>query len=245
MSAILPLASRAFRPVRRSRVSEQIIEQVRDLITSGRLQPGDRLPAERELAQTLSASRSALREAICALESLGLLEVRPGQGTFLAARRQNRGSYAFAGPLRAWEHQHKLFEVRQAIEPDLAALAARRATSEQIEKLRAALADQEAQIQQGQTGIQADTTFHFLLADAAANGILFEIMRSLMDRLAQTREASLQNGGRPAQSLAQHQAILNAIEARDAKAAADRTLEHIQTMEEFSFLSMGLVEGGP
>jgi GntR family transcriptional repressor for pyruvate dehydrogenase complex len=70
-------------------------------------------------------------------------------------------------------------------------------------------------------------------------------MRSLMDRLAQTREASLQNGGRPAQSLAQHQAILNAIEARDAKAAADRTLEHIQTMEEFSFLSMGLVEGGP
>lgn len=238
--------SKGFRAVRKTRVSEQIITQVQDLITSGRLHPGDRLPAERELAETLRAGRSTVREALRALESLGLLEVRAGQGAFLATRPAGPGSHPpAANLLRAWEDQHKLFEVRRVIEPDLAALAARRATAQHIERMRAALEDQEAQIQQGETGLQADTTFHLLLAEAAANEILLEIMSSLMDRLRQTREAALQKGGRPAQSLQQHQAILSAIAARDSKTADHRMLEHIQTMEEFGFLSMELVKGGP
>ena len=234
-----------FRAVRKTRVSEQIITQVQDLLTSGRLQPGDRLPAERELAETLQAGRSTVREALRALESLGLLEVRAGKGTFLATCPGKRGGPTFAANLlQAWDDQHTLFEVRRVIEPDLASLAARRATAQHIERMRAALDDQAAQIQRGDTGLQADTTFHSLIAAAAANPILLQIMASLMERLRQTREAALQTGGRPAQSFQQHQAILRAIAARDAEAAEHRMLEHIQTMEEFGFRSLGLVEDG-
>src|SRR5574342_330648 len=78
------VSRKVFRAVRKTRVSEGIVEQVRDLITSGRLKPGDRLPAERELALTLSVSRSAVREAIRAMESLGIVEARAGEGTFVA-----------------------------------------------------------------------------------------------------------------------------------------------------------------
>jgi len=129
-----------FRTVLKTRVSEGIIEQVRDLITSGRLKPGDRLPAERELAHTLSVSRSAVREGIRALESLGIVEARAGQGTFVAPPQRDAITNSL---FRARDTQRKLFEVRRVLEPGLAGLAARRARPEQLEKMRAILDDQK------------------------------------------------------------------------------------------------------
>ncbi len=240
------VSHKAFRAVRKSRVSQEIIEQVRDLVTSGRLRAGDRLPAERDLAQNLQVSRSTVREAIRALESLGLLEVRSGQGTFLAVHPKGPGSVPLTGSLlKAWDDQHKLFEVRRVMEPDLAALAARRATPGHIEQMRAALGEQEGQIQRGRTGIQADTSFHFLLAESTGNEILLQIMQGLLETLQKSREASLQKGSRRSQSLRQHQAILAAIESRDPKLAEQRMLEHVRTMEEFAFLGTVWFEGGP
>ncbi len=240
------VSHQAFHAVHRSRVSQEIVAQVQDLVTSGRLRPGDRLPAERDLAQRLDVSRSTVREALRALESLGLVEVRAGQGAFLAERATGPGGAPLTGSLlKAWDDQHRLFEVRRVIEPDLAALAARRATAGHIEQMRAALGEQKRQIQRGRTGIQADTSFHILLAEATGNAILLQIMRSLLETLGKSREASLQRGSRPAQSLEQHQAILRAIEARDPKLAERQMLEHIQTMEEFAFLGTVWFEGGP
>jgi GntR family transcriptional repressor for pyruvate dehydrogenase complex len=225
-----------FRTVHKIRVSEEIIEQVRDLITSGRLKPGDRLPAEREFAQTLSVSRSAVREAIRAMESLGIVEARPGEGTFVASLPESRGPDPVTATLfRAWSAQRKLFEVRRVLEPGLAALAARRASAEQIEKLRTVLNGQEAEIRSGGTGMKEDTTFHFLITEATGNEVLLRIVDNLMDLLRKTREESLQHGGRPARSLKQHQAILKAIEARDSKAAERRMLAHIRDIEEMVF----------
>jgi len=225
-----------FRAVRKSRISEEIIEQVRDLITSGRLKPGDRLPAERELARLLSVGRSTVREAIRAMESLGLVRVRAGEGTFLVAA--TAGSEVGSVPealLRSWDGQHMLFEVRRVIEPDLAAFAARRATPEQIATMRGVLGDQEREIRQGGDGMKADTVFHYLLANAAANEVLVRILDSLMDRLQETRAHSLRTPGRPAQSLKQHRAILAAVEARDAKGAEKRMLAHLRNMEDLAF----------
>jgi len=229
--------SKDFRAVRKSRISEEIIEQVRDLITSGRLKPGDRLPAERELAQILKVGRSTVREAIRAMESLGLLRVRAGEGTFLVAATPDDSEVGSVPEalLRSWDGQHKLFEVRRVIEPDLAAFAARRATPEQIVTMRAVLGDQEEEIRQGGNGMKADTAFHYLLANAAGNEVLVRIMDSLMDRLQETRAHSLRAEGRPAQSLKQHRAILTAIESRDAKAAEKRMLAHLRGMENLAF----------
>jgi GntR family transcriptional repressor for pyruvate dehydrogenase complex len=225
-----------FRAVRKTRVSEEIIEQVRDLIVSGRLQPGDRLPAERELALMLRVGRSAVREAIRAMESLGIVEARAGEGTFVAVPTERHGRDPLTASLyQTWSTQRKLFEVRRVLEPGLASLAARRASTEQIGKLRAVLGEQEAQVQRGETGVEEDTAFHFLIAEATGNEVLLRIVDSLMDLLRKTREASLQHDTRPARSLKQHQTVLEAIEARDPAAAERRMREHIREVEELVF----------
>jgi GntR family transcriptional repressor for pyruvate dehydrogenase complex len=225
-----------FRSVRKTRVSEEIIEQVRDLIVSGRLRAGDRLPPEREFARTLRVGRSALREAIRAMESLGIVTTRPGQGSFVAHPATSQGHNPLTASLyEAWSTQRKLFEVRRLLEPGLAALAARRASGEQIEKLRTALRGQEAEIRGGGTGMKEDTTFHFLIAEATGNEVLLRIVDNLMDLLRKTREESLQHRDRPAGSLTQHQAILKAIEARDSKAAERSMLEHVRAIERLVF----------
>jgi len=233
---VKPADDKAFHVIRKTRVSEDIIEQVRDLITSGRLKPGDRLPAERDLARALSVGRSAVREAIRAMEIVGMVGVRAGEGTFVIALAGNAGSDPLSGPLyQAWSTQHKLFEVRRVIEPDLAALAARRATAEQIEKLRTILVEQEAVIRRGETGVKPDTMFHYLIAEATGNEVLVRIVDSLMDLLLKTREASLQDDQRRTQSLMQHRAILRAIETRKPDLAERRMREHIRDVEELVF----------
>lgn len=231
-----PVGRKAFRTVRKTRVSQDIIEQVRDLVTSGRLKPGDRLPSERELSQAMSVSRSSVREAVRAMESLGLIQARAGEGTFVASLSGSRGSDPIvASLLQDWSTQHKLFEVRRVIEPDLAALAARRATADQIERLRAILDDQEAEIARGGTGVKQDSLFHFRMAEATGNEALVRIVDSLMDFLLKTREESLQHDERPARSLQQHRAILAAIEARDPRAAERLMRDHIRDVEELVF----------
>jgi GntR family transcriptional repressor for pyruvate dehydrogenase complex len=233
---VVAVRSQDFRAVHKSRISEEIIEQVRDLITSGRLRPGDRLPSERELAQRMGVGRSTVREAIRAMESMGLVRVRAGEGTFLVSLpdADDAGTIATA-MLRAWESQHNYFEVRRVIEPDLAALAARRATPEQIARMRRLLEEQESDLREGGNGLKADTAFHFLLAEASGNDVLVRIMDSLMERLHETRVTSLRVVGRPAQSLKQHRALFRAIEARDAKAAEKRMMEHLRDMEALAF----------
>lgn len=230
------LSRKAFHAVRKTRVTKEIIDQVRDRVASGRLRPGDRLPAERELAETFGVGRSTVREAIRAMESLGLLETRAGEGTFVADPSGGRGHNPLTdGLFQVWSTQHKLFEVRRVLEPGLTALAARRATTEQIEKLRAVLIEQESQIRRGETGMQEDTTFHFLLAEATGNEVLLRIVDSLMDLLRETRQAALQRGGRPGESLKQHRAILQAIENRDPAAAERRMRQHIRDVEKLVF----------
>ena len=234
------VSRKAFRVVRKTRVSEEIIGQVRDLITSGRLKVGDRLPAERELAATLQVGRSTVREAIRAMESLGILEARPGEGTFLVSNpSEQQPDPVTANAFRSWENQRKLFEVRMVIEPDLAALAARRASFDQISRLRDILQEQEALVKQGETGIKSDTAFHFLLAEAAGNDVLVRIMESLMNLLHETREATLHAGGRSVRSMKQHRAILRAIEARDPVTAERRMREHIGEMQQLVFSTKG------
>lgn len=230
------VSRKEFRTVHKTRVSEDIIEQIRDLITSGRLNPGDRLPAERELAETFSVSRSAVREAIRALETLGVLDARSGEGTFVVSHLGKRANDPISLSLfQAWSMQRKLFEVRLVIEPDLAALAARRATSEQIEKMRAILEVQAEKVRRGEPHVEEDAAFHYLMAEATGNEVLLRIVDNLMDLLTKTREASLQHPERPARSLKQHWAILEAIAHRRPAAAERHMRDHIKEIEELVF----------
>ncbi len=232
------VSRKEFRRVLKTRVSEGIIEQVRDLITSGRLKTGDRLPAEREFAQTLSVSRSAVREAIRALESLGILEARAGEGTFVVTPPEGQQRDPITASLsQAWGTQRNLFEVRKVLEPGVAALAARRATREQIEKMRAVLDDQKAKVQARESYMKEDAAFHYLVAEASGNEILLRVADSLMELLRESRDTSWKIGARPIRSLKQHQVILNAIEARKPLVAERRMREHIRAIERAVFSS--------
>ena len=239
-------SQKSFRTVRKTRVSEDIIEQVRGLIASGRLKPGDRLPAERELAQALSVGRSAVREAIRALESLGVVEARAGEGTFVVAVPAPKGHDPITASFyQAWSTQRKLFEVRRVFEPDLAALAAWRATPEQIERMRAILDEQKRKIRAGEYYMKEDAAFHYLVAEATGNEILVRVVDSLMGLLADTRDTARKATARPARSLKQHQAILRAIEARNPLLAERRMRDHIAAIERLVFSSEQQPTGEP
>jgi GntR family transcriptional regulator, transcriptional repressor for pyruvate dehydrogenase complex len=241
-----PISQDTFQAVRKTRVTGVIIEQIRELITSGRLKSGDRLPAERDLAVTLGVGRPAVREAIRALETLGILETRAGEGTFVAATPANQRRDPITATLfQAWNNQRKLFEVRRVLEPGLAALAARRASPEQIEKMRAILDEQARKVQKGESYMKEDSTFHYLVAEATGNEILLRVADSLMELLEETRDTSQKLATRPSRSLRQHQVVLDAIEARKPLVAERRMREHILGIERLVFSSELQTVGTP
>src|SRR5206468_8120079 len=135
--------------------------QVKQLIAEGRFKSGDRLPPERELAEKFVVSRTSVREALRALESLGLIDIRPGEGTFV----REVSIDALVGPLALLmttqrEAIGELFEARRVLEPALAALAASRGTPDEVQEREAILDDQAREIGAGRTGDAHGPAFH-------------------------------------------------------------------------------------
>src|SRR5439155_4866644 len=123
-------------PIKSTRIYQEIVRQVKQMIAEGRLESGDQLPAERELAEKFVVGRSSVREALRALESLGLVEIRPGEGTFVREVSVESLIEPLALVMASQrEAIGELFEARRMIEPALAALAARRATPEELHEM--------------------------------------------------------------------------------------------------------------
>ncbi|MGH7363195.1 MAG: FadR/GntR family transcriptional regulator [Candidatus Methylomirabilales bacterium] len=226
----------ALRAVKKTRVYEDIVTQISDLIGQGRLKSGDQLPSERELSETFKVSRTSVREAIRALESMGLVQSRPGDGTFVSAPSIESLIQPMASALfHEKRSQAELFETRRIIEPQLAALAAERATSKDLERMEAILADQEREIAAGGSGVEADSAFHFAIAEAARNAVLLRLVNAIVDLLHQSREKSLQTENRPRLSYLKHREILEALKKGDPEEAGRLMREHIEGIEENIF----------
>ena len=220
-----------FEAIRRTKASREIVAQVRGMIAGGHLKAGDRLPPERELAQLFGVGRSTLREAVRVLESLGLVDVRAGEGTFLAEGDATTTQGHLPPELFSkWTTQFNLFELRTVLEPGLAGLAARRATCDHLTKMHEVLVAQAAQVRRGEAGTDEDATFHELIAEATRNPALIHLMQHLARSLRETRHSSLQRDGRPTRSLRENRAILAAIEARNPTLAARRMQAHIRSL---------------
>ncbi len=218
--------------VRRTRLFEGIVSQLRELIRDGRLQPGQRLPAERELAERFQVSRASLREAIRALEIEGLVVIRPGSGTFVSEEGFDAAMDVLARQLLA--HREALAEVvelRLLLEPQIATLAAQRASTEDKQGLRAILQEQEEQISRGGTGVDADTAFHSAVAAASHNQAMKRLSVTMVDLLAPSRDESLQTPERSLRSLRSHQSILAAIDAGAPQAAEQAVRDHIEGVD--------------
>lgn len=226
------------RAVKKTRVYEDIVAQISDLITQGRLKSGDQLPSERELSETFKVSRASVREAIRALESMGLVQSRPGDGTFVSTPAIESLIQPMASALfHEKRSQAELFEARRIIEPQLAALAADRATPADLERMEGILADQEREIAAGRSGVEADSAFHFAIAETARNAVLLRLVNAIVDVLHQSREKSLQTAKRPRLSYLKHRELLEALRRGDPEEAERLMREHIEGIEENLFSS--------
>lgn len=220
-------------PVKRSRLYEHIVEQIRTLIRDGRWGPGAQLPSERDLAERLRVSRTSVREALRVLEMQGVLETRQGGGTFVRAT----DTEALVAPLAAAILQGRrelaqILEVRELVEPGIARAAAERARPEHIAELDRLLDRQAECIARGESFVDADTAFHATLAAAADNAILDRLHSIILDLLRESRESYLYSADRPQRSLRGHQAILAAVRAHDPDAAWQAALSHISEVRD-------------
>jgi len=221
-----------FKPVKKTRVYEEIVSKIKNMISQGKLNSGDQLPTERELSEVFKVSRSSVREALRTLESQGYLESRQGDGTYIARQPVETLVQPLASAiLTEKDALSELFEMRRLIEPQLAFLAAERATPEEIIEMEKILSIQKEQISKGESGTDFDKTFHYTLAKATKNNILIQIMDSVMDALAESRDQYLQVEGRPEKSLARHRELLNVVKAGDRELAADIMREHLEEIE--------------
>jgi GntR family transcriptional repressor for pyruvate dehydrogenase complex len=225
-----------FKPVKKTRIHEEIVFKIKDMIEQGKLITGDQLPTERELAEAFKVSRPSVREALRALESQGFLVSRQGDGTYVSQQPIELLIEPFASVILKEKYdQLELFEMRRLMEPQLAYLAAERATPAEIAEMEQLVNVQEQELNSDEPGPTPEKTIHDLLFKAAKNKILISIMDSLMDSLAESRDKYLQLEGRPQKSLARHRDILAAVKIGDGELAAKIMREHLEETESMLF----------
>lgn len=218
-----------FDPIRpKERLYQEIVEQIQSQILAGELKPGDRLPAERELASHFGVSRAAVREAIKSLTEKGLVDVHVGRGTFVARLTTDHVVESMTLLLRdAHTTPEHLQEAREIIEVPIARLAAVNRTPEQLERLRALLQAMEAQRHMSRAFIDADSDFHHELARATGNPVLEIVSRTLLNMLRAERVFMVGFRDEIPGAIGSHARIVAALEAQDAEAAGAAMAEHL------------------
>lgn len=219
------------KPINPKRISDQVFDQLRELIFRGDYQPGQKIMTERELAEALNVSRSSVREAINKLVTLRFLEQRQGQGTFVRSMDE-----AVKIPLATvMETQDAslidLLEMRMGIECTSASLAAQRANETDLDAIEKSIAEMEIDTRAGGLGTEGDLSFHMAIALATKNPLQIYIMKNVSDFLhVGVRENLLHLYEDPENIVAifqQHRAIYQAIRDGDAEAAFKTMQNHI------------------
>ena len=214
-------------------VTDDVILRIKEMIHSGALAPGDRLPPEKELGELLGASRNSLREAVKALEVIRVLDVRRGDGTYVTSLEPHLllEVLSFAADLHSDDSVLEMFAVRRMLEPQAAAHAARAMSDEEV----AALASEVASVS-GDTDTEAlvrhDSEFHRAIVAGLGNGYLSSLVESLAAHTVRARVwRGLTQGGAKDRTISEHREIVAAIAAGDAELAAALMTAHIAGVE--------------
>lgn len=225
-----------YRAIQSERLYEQIVQQIEKRFLSGDLKVGDRLPPERELAEQFGVSRTAVREAVKALRQRGLVEIQPGRGTFITngASEAVRHSLGLLMKIAGIDASPDLIEVREIIEPEIAALSAVRATEDHIAAMREAIAKMDTALQDPDRYIEADLDFHLVLAEATQNTLIPTLIDSIVDLLREQRARIFRVAGGPQRGQVYHKRILDAIIRHDAAAAREAMRAHLQQVSQDS-----------
>ena len=228
-----------FQPVNESHSSvyEKVMVELKKGIMYRDLKPGDKLPAERKLAAMLGVSRTSLREALKLLEVSGIVTIKHGQGVFIANSDPDEYIKKFISHIFIDEKKIKeLFQVRKIIETEAVVWACQNGTDEQLKGIydvvQEAIHVLEKNIRKDILAVlvEQDGKFHRLLAEAANNSVLQNIMNSLLEALADSRARAISKN-RPQKSLQEHMIIATALLERDEEKARKTMLEHLEAIE--------------
>ncbi len=238
--------SPVYKVVRTSRLYEQIVQQIEASVLNGTLKPGDQLPAERELAQRLGVSRTAVREAVKALREKGLVEAYSGRGTFITdgTSQAARQSFDLMVKIGQQEGAPHLAELRLILEPGIAALAAARVEEEDLAAMREAVAVMDRSQNDPAAYIEADLDFHLALAEAAANPLILSLIDSIVGLLREQRIKIFNVEGGPQRGQVHHKRILEAMERRDPEMARSAMRAHLEQVRQDSQVSTGSKSSG-
>ncbi len=217
-------------PVQNGRLYEKIVGQIETRIVSGDLKVGDQLPPENELAEQFEVSRTAVREAIKSLREKGLIEIRTGRGTFVtnATPMVMRQSLDLLMKFGTTDGSSSLVEVREIMEPEIAALAATRMTDELASALKEAYEVMEKAYDNPDLFIEADLDFHLALAEATQNPLIPALMDLIIDILRDERKRTAQVAGGLRRGQYHHRKILDAVYNHDPQAARLAMKEHLE-----------------
>ena len=217
-------------PVRNRTTAEEIAVQLRGMIHRAELRPGERLPPERDLARMLGVSRPTLRAGISSLAAMGVLQSRPGAGTFVVEEEVSPS--LDSGPLRMMASLHgftsaEMFEARISLEMAIAALAAERATGDQIAPIAEEITEMYTSLDQPEEFLIHDMRFHQLVAAASGNRILTALMNMVATILFDVRRRTVNCARDLKESAEMHRQIYRAIKDRDPAGARDAMHDHL------------------
>lgn len=208
----------------------EVARRLLDLFTGGSVAPGTRLPPERQLAATLGVGRSAVREALAALEILGIVDVRPGSGTYLRGTASELLPQTLRwGLLIGERNTAQLLELREGLEIYVARLAAARADAGVLTRLEKDLARMRSTTDDLAAFARADLDFHHTLAEAAGNATITDhvhVVRSLLQVYA---DRAVHDPAQAEQATVEHEAVLEAVRVGDGDAAASAMAVHMAT----------------
>jgi DNA-binding FadR family transcriptional regulator len=241
----------SIQPIKAPRLHERIAQEIVQLIEAGTFKPGSRLPAERQLAQSLTVSRSSLREALSALELQGVLEIRLGSGAYVrrralgsasaeghrgrTARRQHKDTASGLGVVEGELSPFDVLRARLVIEPEAAALAARYASPAQRAAIAHAFAQLELEMRANRPQPPADREFHVLIARASGNAALALVVELLWDQgqgpLGKRMESLYVTRGRKRDNVEEHRLILEAVVTGNPARARLAMRGHLQQAE--------------
>ncbi len=215
------------------RVYEDVLEQITKLMSKGKINPGDRLMGEREMANALGVSRTTLREALRTLEHLGLVDIKPGGGTFVKDQNLNQVISPLALALSVEQNSfHDLWEIRFSLEVTAAGLAAQQATPENLQYIEAALREMLSCWSDHASFSKADLRFHYMIAQASQNAMMSRLLQTFVVHLY---EMSLKAGysrfmhdREGVQTINEHSRIFEAIKNRNPEQARLSMQEHLQ-----------------
>jgi DNA-binding FadR family transcriptional regulator len=217
-------------PIINKRLYQQVAERIRRQIETGTLAAGDRLPAEKDLAQQLGVSRPTVREALVALEIAGFVEIRTGSGTYICHRGKLLPPMLDAGP-----GPFELLHARLLIEGEVASEAAMRATAEDLAAVEATIHEMEEKILAGEHSRAADQKFHVLIAKVSGNSVLAELVSNLWQGMFSPMfyKMSELTGliGNQELALAEHKAIFGALSTHDPVGARAAMRRHLKSVE--------------